>query len=470
MRNTRVTQPSIVLQVLTLSAAYRAASSRALVVSATVLTTSTHVAAQATESGYQPSRCVRDTTIAPSHAVSSAPLDTIAPGIRYQCLYSKSGPSAIHVISIDLAPRRYAIEGARAMDAMFGREKISDMVQRFRARGDTPLVAINADFFSLRTGEVENNAVIADAWVKGVRVSDSPHDGFDNAHTQFAVDDGGRPLIGRFELEGEVRIGARRMELKGINYRPPQDSGLVLYTTWFGARTPHDSALATTPRPAGRAPSEAEIREDSMRAQSLAAARQAVEVALIRTRGSESDGWYRVQGSLTSGGGAAIPGKGAVLSGTGPAADFVHHAARSGTPVHMTARIAGHPVPPRTIVGGWPRLIVDGRNVAAAADSSEGTFPRFSAERHPRSAIGISRDSMTLMFVVVDGRRPWSVGMSLVELADQLLALGAYQAMNLDGGGSSTLWVRGTIVNYPSDAAGERPVGNALMVIPRARR
>lgn len=471
MGNTRVTQPSIVLQVLTLSAAYRAASSRALVVSATILALSTCVAAQASVTSYQPTRCVRDSTIAPALTASITTVDTVAPGIRYQCLYSKDGPWAIHVIAIDLAPRRYAVEGARALDAMFGREKVSDMVQRFRARGDTPVVAINADFFSLRTGEVENNAVIADAWVKGVRVSDSPHDSFDNAHTQFAVDDNGRPLIGRFKLEGEVRIGARRMELKGINYRPPQDSGLVLYTTWFGARTPHDRALATAPRPTGRAPSEAEIREDSIRAQSLAAARQAVEVALIRTRGSDSDRWYRVQqGSLTSGGGAAIPGKGAVLSGTGPAGDFVRRAARSGTPVHITARIAGHPVPPRTIVGGWPRLIVDGRNVAAAADSSEGTFPRFSAERHPRSAIGISRDSTTLMFVVVDGRRPWSVGMSLVELADQLLALGAYQAMNLDGGGSSTLWVRGTIVNYPSDAAGERPVGNALMVIPRARR
>ena len=71
------------------------------------------------------------------------------------------------------------------------------------------------------------------------------------------------------------------------------------------------------------------------------------------------------------------------------------------------------------------------------------------------------------MLVVVDGRRAWSVGMSLTELADQLLALGAFQAMNLDGGGSSTLWVRGTIVNYPSDPAGERPVGNALMIVPR---
>lgn len=455
------------LKAITQSAAYRAASSRALAATLLLALAQALAAAQEAAGTYQPTRCVRDTTVAPP-AASVATVDTIAPGIRYRCLYSLDGPWAIHVVSIDLASRRYAVEGARAKDAMFGREKVSDMVQRFRARGDTPIVALNADFFSLRTGEVENNAVIAGAWVKGVRRSDSPHDTFDNAHTQFAIDVKGRPLIGRFELRGEVRVGSQRMELHGINYRSPGDSGLVLYTPWFGLRTPHDSTVAISAPTANRTPSEAEVREDSMRAQSLALSRHAVEVALIKVRGSESDAWYRLQrGSLTNGGGSDIPGKGAVLSGAGPAADFIRRAERSGAPVHVTAHLGTNSSAPRTVVGGWPRLIVDGRSVAAAADSAEGTFPRFSSQRHPRSAVGISRDATTLMFVVVDGRRPWSVGMSLTELANQLLTLGAYQAMNLDGGGSSTLWVRGAIVNYPSDAAGERAVGNALVVVPR---
>lgn len=92
-------------------------------------------------------------------------------------------------------------------------------------------------------------------------------------------------------------------------------------------------------------------------------------------------------------------------------------------------------------------------------------MPRFSAARHPRSAIALSADSSRLMLAVVDGRRPWSVGMTLSELAEALIALGASEAMNLDGGGSSTLWIRGTVVNYPSDASGERTVGNALFVL-----
>jgi hypothetical protein len=107
-------------------------------------------------------------------------------------------------------------------------------------------------------------------------------------------------------------------------------------------------------------------------------------------------------------------------------------------------------------MGGWPRVVTDGRSVAAEADAVEGTFPRFSAQRHPRTAVAMTRDSTTLLLVVVDGRpreSGGSVGMTLVELADFLVRIGAWQALNLDGGGSSTLWVRDRVVNTPSDPA-----------------
>jgi exopolysaccharide biosynthesis protein len=119
------------------------------------------------------------------------------------------------------------------------------------------------------------------------------------------------------------------------------------------------------------------------------------------------------------------------------------------------------------VVGGWGRLVQDGRNVAALTDAHDGSRSGFSAARHPRSAVGVTRDSSALLLVVVDGRRPWSVGMSLEELAQRLLSFGAVQGANLDGGGSSTLWVGGTVVNYPSDTAGERPVANAVVVLRR---
>lgn len=76
------------------------------------------------------------------------------------------------------------------------------------------------------------------------------------------------------------------------------------------------------------------------------------------------------------------------------------------------------------------------------------------------------------MLVTVDGRQPeWSVGMSLAELADLMLDLGAHEAINLDGGGSTAMVVREglqgrlALANHPSDAGGERAVANALALV-----
>jgi exopolysaccharide biosynthesis protein len=108
---------------------------------------------------------------------------------------------------------------------------------------------------------------------------------------------------------------------------------------------------------------------------------------------------------------------------------------------------------------------VHGRSTAAQADSLEGTFPRFSSDRHPRTAIGFSSDSTKLFLITVDGRRESDSGMSLTELARVMLDLGVYEGMNFDGGGSTTMVVDGKIVNSPSDKTGERPVGSGLLVV-----
>jgi exopolysaccharide biosynthesis protein len=70
--------------------------------------------------------------------------------------------------------------------------------------------------------------------------------------------------------------------------------------------------------------------------------------------------------------------------------------------------------------------------------------------------------------MTVDGRRESEGGMSLVELAQTMIKLGAYEAMNFDGGGSTTMVVEGKVVNRPSDQTGERAVGAALLVVSKA--
>lgn len=110
------------------------------------------------------------------------------------------------------------------------------------------------------------------------------------------------------------------------------------------------------------------------------------------------------------------------------------------------------------VIGGGPILVQDNQIVTGPCSSA---FCR----RNPRTAIGWTSSGRVLL-VVIDGRQPrWSVGASLGELARLMRDLGAVQAMNLDGGGSSTMWVDGEVVNRPSDGM-ERKVSTAMLVLP----
>jgi len=98
---------------------------------------------------------------------------------------------------------------------------------------------------------------------------------------------------------------------------------------------------------------------------------------------------------------------------------------------------------------------------------------KFYRKRHPRTAVGITLDNR-LVLVTVDGRSHCAAGMSCAELTRTMRALGCYTAVNLDGGGSVTMWVRGKahggVVNYPCDNQkfdhrGEREVSNAVIIM-----
>lgn len=109
------------------------------------------------------------------------------------------------------------------------------------------------------------------------------------------------------------------------------------------------------------------------------------------------------------------------------------------------------------VVGGNnARLVVDG-----VAQSASEAF--YSTDKHPRSAVGLSEDGETMWLVVVDGRSSSSVGITWNDMAVLMADLGAWQALMLDGGGSSTLIVQGSAVNTPSDGS-QRTVANHLGV------
>jgi len=84
--------------------------------------------------------------------------------------------------------------------------------------------------------------------------------------------------------------------------------------------------------------------------------------------------------------------------------------------------------------------------------------------RNPRTCLCDTKGS--LVFITIDGRQKEAAGMTLAETQQYLKNIGCIDAINLDGGGSTTMWIKGKgIVNFPSDASGERPVSNVLLIM-----
>jgi exopolysaccharide biosynthesis protein len=105
-----------------------------------------------------------------------------------------------------------------------------------------------------------------------------------------------------------------------------------------------------------------------------------------------------------------------------------------------------------------PPLIVNGKPTITKGDGGWGIAPR--------TAIAQKEDG-TVLFLVVDGRRAGSFGATLRDIQNIFMEYGAKNAVNLDGGSSTTMYFNGKIINKPSDALGERAVPTVFMVVPQ---
>ena len=391
-------------------------------------------------------RALLTTFLLANPLVAAAQNDTVVAralsrGVVYRQFVDKTGPFVVHLVRVNLREPSVELRAVRAHDALRTRERTTEMVQRLQQKSPV-LVAINADFFNLQTGENENNQVVDGEWWKGVKNTDSPYDTYDNAHVQFALDARRHPLIDRFLFDGRAWARGTMTPIVTLNfYQPGNPEGVVLYTSRFGATTPRDTSRVTA------------------------------EAAMVQV-GRKGDTLLFVRrGAIRDSSGSPIPAGGAVLSayGAGSRLKEVQAMADGDTVKILLATIPrlSPSSAPTLVIGGWPRILRNGENVVAEAPAQEGTISRNAEARHPRTAIGFSRDTSILYLLVVDGRQEASVGMTLTELATLMRRLGAWNAMNFDGGGSSTMVVDGAVVNKPSDNTGEREIGNALVLVKR---
>ncbi len=353
--------------------------------------------------------------------LSSTP---VGPGISHDA-YLLPGPLTVHVLKVSLEEPNVRCETYRP-DRL-----TATSVQA--AANDRPghrvLGAVNADFFSFQTGWPVSNQMVNGTWVLGTR----------SARSHLAIDTAGRPHIVRIAFSGvALTHGGRSVPITGVNLTRRTDA-LILYTEFRGALTDTDSV------------------------------RTAFTLHFLRTPLTGGDTLLAVASHYDSTDSRPIRSGTAILAtSSARQSAVVREAVHDGD----TLRIVLGTDPPlrgiAQVIGGCGRFLAGGRDVTDSTSSLEGITTKFTAARHPRTFVGFDRDTTTLYICTVDGRQKTSIGMTFADMASFLISIGATEGFNLDGGGSTAMVVRGTVVNSPSDITGERPVANTLQVISTA--
>lgn len=376
---------------------------------------------------------------------AEARVDTVAPGLVHWRLRFAEGPWAVNVLDVDLGAC-WAPVALKGKSAGVGRERTTELLEQLvngRTRQSLSAslrtaAAVNADFFRFSPPGIPLAAhITAGEVIAGP--SERP---------VLATDIDGVPSIRTLGDSGFIVISGDTIPLHAWNRASP--AGVALFDETWGSIADSSSGAI-----------EVLVATEAQPSRTLNG------IPLEGRRGRYMRGEV-AQVDTTSERIAPGNGKVVLVAGAGaPEAVRARFLAlRTGADtIHVLAWLL--PFRPREAVGGFPILIRAGQ-IVAGLESAGGRG--FGPVRHPRTAVGILPSGKRLLLVTVDGRQPgYSAGMTLPELAALMRDLGATEALNLDGGGSTTMAIsegagRTRTVNQPSDSTGERPVANALAV------
>lgn len=351
--------------------------------------------------------------------------EALHPGVHHFELVKDDGPQRVHVAAVlpnsgvRVVP---VLSSGQVASAAPRLERTSSMCLRVEC-----VVAVNADFFNTQNEQPVGGFAVAGELLR------SPV----NTHSQLFFDTHGKPAAG--VISATVRIVATDLQ----ELATPQlnvargDNALVAYTAAFGPTTRTDAAGA-------------ELVGRIMRPSGGLRIGQTAVVKFTELRDAAGD--------------TAIPRDGVVLSGHGTAAAELRDLWRRVTARAISSRalVRVETSPELTdTVGGVPVLVREGRSVATDDGSA------FFRERHPRTVVGWTAGGV-LLLVTADGRQPgYALGLTLREAADLMVGLGAIEALNLDGGGSTTFVSKGHLANRPSDHLVERSGAQQIVSLMR---
>ena len=340
----------------------------------------------------------------------------------------RTGPLALAVYTLEVDPTQFEIRPALAYGKGAGLDTVSNI-----AKQNNAVAAINGGFFkgNRQNGAPEYAYKIEDTWYADSTTPRSVLGWNEDADELF---------VGRLKNKWSLSIDGKEYPTGRVN-QVRQPAGRVLYTPAYNGRTFNAGGGV-----------EIGIQND--------------EVIFVHTEIGSSK----------------IPKDGYVYS-IGPQVPFDAEQIEVGMPaIVMHECIAFEAQDPKTqleesdleevdyIVNGIPIMITEGEKVKSfAPEGVQNIVPRsIVTGRHPRTAVGLLENGHWL-FVVVDGRQQaHSMGMTIDELANFMLKEGCVEAINLDGGASASMYLQGQTKNRPGRGRGERPVSDAILVLPRS--
>jgi len=363
----------------------------------------------------------------------------VGPGAVHIHIHDPSQPVHIEILEFDISHPENSLTTVLANDQLISsNEQVKSMSDRNTGDGHLVIGALNGDYYgtSYPFDKLRNGQIIDNKYVFG---------GFRN-RSSFGMTDDGKPVIDILNFFGHIELpNSDTYEIERLN-RAPVDSGLVIYNHYLAPDTRSDASTT-------------EWRLVPLD-----------DIATNRPVTFEVTEVERHQGSMT------IQEDTYVLTGTNAIADSVYKYLSAGDQVTVTLgvqpsmheELAGKSI--SELMGGGPRLLTNGERATTQFVGFEGFGENHSGERHPRSAGGFSKDSTKIYFVAVDGRQHHSRGATMREMADIMKGIGAWNAVNLDGGGSTTLVVRDEPVNDHDRSFGLgtfRSVANGILAVAR---
>lgn len=331
----------------------------------------------------------------------------IAPGLVEKFFVHNDGGDRIRAYCLIADHERYAMTPMIALGKIPGRATVSDMFRDYNSWTDSKhkaVAAVNASYFAM------NGDLIGITKIDGMSAGTNYID-----RSAVGIMEDGSMIFGKNYYYGIVTLGGVSQPVSGVDHERSENN-LIIYNRWYGETTKTNSYGM-----------EYVVENGKVTAINLSNSRIPKNGVVVSVHGTAKDAFTGVR----------IGDSATIVEDYGdPWNDAVH------------------------IVGAGPRLVMNG-NIFVTVDEEQ--FPndiRIGAA--PRSAVGVTKDGDYLI-AVVDGRQRSSRGCTLTEWASILINFGAVDAINLDGGGSSTLVINGSVINSPSDGR-QRPVGSSLII------